>query len=272
MKPNSQNRFAFGKNWKQYLEKIDDDRVQKAVESLREMLDLETLEGKKFLDIGSGSGLFSLAAHRLGAAVLSFDYDANSVEATQRTKEKFAADCKNWVVQRGDVLDNVFVSELGTFDIVYSWGVLHHTGNMWTGIENAIACVAPKGQLFIALYNDQGGASKRWATVKKTYVASPDWLKRIIVLGNITYFETRYALIRLVRLKNPLPDWNKRERDQHRGMSVWHDYIDWVGGYPFEVSKPDDVFSLVKARGFKLDKLKTVGGSHGCNEYVFSRV
>ncbi|GJL84783.1 MAG: SAM-dependent methyltransferase [Micavibrio sp.] len=264
-------RFAFGKNWQSYLERVNDARIEKAVQSLRDMLAVETLKGKRFLDIGCGSGLFSLAAQRLGAEVTSFDYDLDSVEATSSMKNVHAPDAKNWTVQQGDVLDDDFVQGLGEFDVVYSWGVLHHTGQMWPAIEKAIARVAPGGKFFIALYNDQGGNSRRWKVIKKLYVHSPSWLKMVVVWAVILYFELRYALVRLLRFKNPFPDWKKDEQEQLRGMSMWHDYVDWVGGYPFEVAKPDEVFSFCKTRRLELEKLITVVNSHGCNEYVFSR-
>jgi 2-polyprenyl-6-hydroxyphenyl methylase/3-demethylubiquinone-9 3-methyltransferase len=52
-------------------------------------------------------------------------------------------------------------------------------------------------------------------------------------------------------------------------MDRWHDFLDWVGGYPFEVATPEQVFEFCAARGFELRKLATAGGSHGCNEFVF---
>ena len=54
-----------------------------------------------------------------------------------------------------------------------------------------------------------------------------------------------------------------------RGMSYWHDLIDWIGGYPFEVAKPEQVFEFMRLRGFQLERLKTCGGGLGCNEFVF---
>ncbi len=266
-----EERFAFGKNWQSYLEQIDNRRIEKAVQSLQEMLDIENLEGKRFLDIGCGSGLFSLAAHILGAEVVSFDYDPCSVAAATKMKELYAPDVENWNIMQGDVLNKLFLKSLGTFDIVYSWGVLHHTGKMWEAMENAIAQLGPSGHFFITLYNDQAGTSRRWNMIKKFYNRSPFLFKTVIIWSVILYFESLFALVRALRFQRPLPNWKKREEDQLRGMSVWHDYVDWVGGYPFEVAKPDDAFSFCKKRGLVLEKLVTVGGGHGCNEYVFSR-
>ena len=56
-----------------------------------------------------------------------------------------------------------------------------------------------------------------------------------------------------------------------RGMSRWHDIVDWIGGYPFEVATPDSVFEFCRNRGFTLVHLKTSGGKLGCNEFVFQR-
>lgn len=135
-----------------------------------EWLNVDNLKGKSFLDIGSGSGLFSLAARNMGAKVFSFDYDENSVACTKYLKDKFYHDDDKWCIEQGDILDKEYLSKFSKYDIVYSWGVLHHTGNMYQALKNADNLVADHGTLFISIYNDQGRATKMWRKVKKTYI------------------------------------------------------------------------------------------------------
>src|SRR5947209_17335124 len=162
--PDSEKRFAFGKNWRNFIRLVDDERVKAAEDSLRGMLAMQDLSSRTFLDIGCGSGLFSLAARRLGATVMSFDYDRNSVTSTQELSLRYAASGPDWIIQQGSILDREYVARLGQFDIVYSWGVLHHTGDLWTALSNAALLVRPGGALFISLYNDQGWISQYWTS------------------------------------------------------------------------------------------------------------
>ncbi|WP_437193742.1 class I SAM-dependent methyltransferase [Planctomicrobium sp. SH527] len=249
---------------------IDEERIAVAVESLKVMLHVDHLDGSTFLDVGCGSGLFSLAAVRLGAMVRSFDFDPQSVACTEEMKRRFAPDAE-WIISSGSILDDAFVATLPESDIVYSWGVLHHTGKMWEAIESVLPLVAPSGQLAISIYNDQGGASRRWRVIKKVYNQSPSPLKSLIALGFGLSHELRQALIRVVRLQNPLPFADWRQKKQDRGMSPWHDIVDWIGGYPFEVAKPEEVFLYCRRQGFELTHLTTQAGGYGCNEFVFRR-
>jgi 2-polyprenyl-6-hydroxyphenyl methylase/3-demethylubiquinone-9 3-methyltransferase len=264
-------RFEFGENWTRYLSGVDEDRIREAERSLRQMLEVETLEGATFLDIGSGSGLFSLSARRMGARVCSFDYDRRSVECTKALKDRYFAVDEKWTVAHGDVLNPDFLRSLGCFDIVYSWGVLHHTGAMWKALENVGPLVGPQGKLFISIYNDQGATSHRWRALKKCYNDSSKLVRLIIILGVGTYWELLSAAFRLIHLRNPFPFKKWKEKKKDRGMSVWYDLVDWVGGYPFEVAKPEEILHFYRKKGFCLLRLKTCGGGHGCNEYVFAR-
>lgn len=264
------SRFAFGKNWQDFNGDANEDRIRRAEDSLRRITGLNSFSGKTFLDAGCGSGLFSLAARRLGASVVSFDYDENSVAATRELKARFMPDDGEWKISPGDVLDKDEMLAGGRYDIVYSWGVLHHTGNMRRAFENIATAVGPGGLLCIAIYNDEGRYSKMWLFIKKLYNRLPnDFLKQSLVAFVACVLECRLALARILSFQNPLPRWSERNRQSLRGMSVWHDYIDWVGGLPFEVAKPDAVFSFFHDRGFNLVNMTTVGRGHGCNEYVF---
>ena len=261
-------RFEFGKNWARFLGVLDDGRIDRAVDSVRSLLGVSDLKGKSFLDIGSGSGLFSLAAHKLGARVRSFDYDGSSVACTQEIKRRYASASADWTVDRGSVLDKDFVASLGKFDYVYSWGVLHHTGSMWEAIENAATCVAPGGTFVIAIYNDQGAWSNRWKAIKRFYCSGP--LGKAIVCGTyIPAVVARQFVADVVWMRDPTKVY--REYKKSRGMSVVYDWFDWLGGYPFEVAKPEEIFQFGRKHGLELVNLTTCGGSVGCNEFVFRR-
>ena len=263
------DRFEFGKNWKSFLRVLDEERIVRAERSLQKMLQTKRLDGKSLLDAGSGSGLFSLAARRLGAKIHSFDYDLQSVACTQELKRRFFPEDMDWTVEQGSVLDEEYLNSLPKFDIVYSWGVLHHTGAMWQAIENVQDLVKDNGLLCISIYNNQGTASRYWRAVKRIYNYSPKPIRFLIVSAIGTLIEVRGFLLRLIRLKNPLPfaNWAKKKRE--RGMSVWYDLVDWVGGYPFEVAKPEEVFEICRDGGFTLLRMTTQGRSSGCNEFVF---
>jgi 2-polyprenyl-3-methyl-5-hydroxy-6-metoxy-1,4-benzoquinol methylase len=262
-------RFAFGENWQRFLSVLDDRRILEAEDSLRQMLQVQDLRGKSFLDIGCGSGLFSLAARRLGARVESFDYDPQSVACARELCRRYFPGDTQWNIAEGSVLDTAYLSRLGCFDVVYSWGVLHHTGAMWQALGNTATLVAPAGKLFIAIYNDQGKISDRWRAVKHTYNRLPEGLRFLVTVPVLVHLNWRAACKDLVKLR-PFHTWRSAGRE--RGMSAWRDLIDWVGGYPFEVAKPEAIFEFYSRRGFSLTRLVTCGGSLGCNEFVFARV
>ena len=263
-------RFEFGKNWSRFLNVLDERRIARAEESLKQMLEVDDLEGKSFLDVGSGSGLFSLAARRLGARVHSFDYDPHSVACTKELRRRYFNNDSDWLIEEGSALDPDYLKSLGTFDVVYSWGVLHHTGDMWRALDNAQLAVKAGGKLFIAIYNDQGSKSARWKWAKKTYNDLPPFLKTPFAIAALAPEETKAILRSLLSLRprDYLHSWTSY--DQNRGMSRWRDIIDWVGGYPFEVAKPDEIFNFYRGRGFQLTRMTCTRGL-GCNEFVFTK-
>jgi SAM-dependent methyltransferase len=265
-------RFEFGANWRRFLRVLDEDRIREAERSLEGLFGPGTIEGRSFLDAGSGSGLFSLAAVRLGAAsVRAFDYDPESVACTAELRERYFPQDPRWSVERGDVLDPSFIGELGVFDVVYSWGVLHHTGRMWAAMDNVGRTVAPGGLLCVAIYNDQGRRSRIWRRIKQAYNRLPRPLRPLVLVPVAGAIELRQIAhhLRHGELRAYAEGWTRYERDT-RGMSRWRDIVDWIGGYPYEVATPAAVQRFYEARGFELSRLVAAEG-WGCNQFVLRR-
>lgn len=248
-------RFSFGKNWQFLIKIIDEKKIKAAQKNLLKSLRLHDLKGMTFLDIGCGSGLFSLAAYSLGATVLSFDYDPISVQCTNELKNKYFPNANNWIIEEGSVLDQEYLQRLGSFNIVYSWGVLHHTGNMWKALKNLDAISFD--YLFIAIYNDQGLFSKYWHLVKRTYNSNIIF-RLFLIIAHWPYL----FLFRFMKSKIQ----NKIET---RGMNIWIDMFDWLGGFPFEVASPEKIIHFFYNQKLICHHLKTCRGRFGCNEYVF---
>lgn len=263
-------RFAFGRNWKRFLRVVDEDRIHAARTSLLDMLGVSDLTGRTFLDAGSGSGLFSLAAVRAGARVTAFDYDPDSVLSTRALLERWAPADAEWRVLNGSVLDREFVEGLGPHDIVYSWGVLHHTGAMWQACDVISEVVPEDGTLFIALYNDAGAKSIAWTRRKKRYVRLPAGLRTLYAWGLIVAGE---SLMLMRELRAGRPDrWLRRWTHERpaRGMNRYRDWIDWIGGFPYEYASVPETLSRLGANGLTARRVIDNGGT-GCNEFVMVR-
>lgn len=261
-------RFAFGRNWARFIDGLSQDQIDRARAALARSLQVDPvaaapLAGRCFLDIGCGSGLTSLVARQLGAQVVSIDFDPEAVGCAQELRRRYrSADTgegSGWRITQGSALDEEHLAALGRFDIVCSWGVLHHTGAMWEAIDLSSQRVAPGGLFFIAIYNDQGLVSRAWRRIKRLYNGWPILRLPLMLLFAPYYVGLRW-LVQQVR--------GRRER---RGMSLWTDLRDWLGGWPFEVARPEEIEDFLTARGFApLDKV-TVGGRQGCNEFLLRR-
>lgn len=260
------DRFAFGRNWTSFLAEVDEPAIAAAEQALCDLLQVDTLAGLRFLDVGCGSGLSSLAARRLGARVHSFDFDADSVSATRKLKERFAPDDGDWRVEQGSATDADYIASLGTWDVVYSWGVLHHTGAMWKAISLVSDRVATGGLLALAIYNDQGLQSRIWHAIKRAYVRIPA-LRPLLIAASAPALWVPSLVKAAVNLQ--LGQWWAGYKGE-RGMSRWHDLLDWVGGYPFEVASVQSIDRYCSDRGFALEKVITTSRL-GCNQFSFRR-
>jgi len=243
--------------------------VERARTSIIELTGPLDPSWKSLLDIGSGSGLFSAAATHLGLEVRAFDYDIDSVEATRSTLERFAKQGVSWDAERGDILDKQYVDALPPCDLVYAWGVLHHTGDMWKALEHSASLVADGGVLIVALYNDQGRTSKIWRVIKKTYVRCPP-LRPLLLFVRFVRSWGRTILRDTVRRRDPLYSW-RQYANNTRAMSAWNDLVDWVGGYPFEVASPDEVEQALQNLGLEVERSVLIGAGSGNNQFLASR-
>ena len=262
-------RFAFGRNWRHFLARLNESRIAEAERSLCAKLHVGDLRGKSFLDVGAGSGLFSLAAARRGAArVHSFDFDPECVACTTELKRRYAPTWAPWTIECGDILSQDYLSRLGQFEVVYSWGVLHQTGDLWQALENVGTLVAPQGWLFISIYNHQPLRTPFWRVVKRTYNRLPRGCRWPWVAGYLALKTPLLSARDLLLGRNP---WHAFRGAGRRGMTLYCDAVDWIGGYPHETATPEAIFRFFRDRRFQLVELSTVNGGSGCNEFVFRR-
>ena len=264
--------FSFGQNWLDYSRRIDEETVQQAAASLQRLFGVESLSGRSFLDIGCGSGLFCVAAARLGAGpVVGLDVDPKSVQATAQNAARFSPEASIRVAV-GSILDPAAVAALPRSDVVYAWGSLHHTGDMWSAIGSVLGLPAEGGLLSIAIYN-KTAHSERWTKVKRFYNNRGPLAKRLMVEG---YYHKQRMEYRLSVLKRRLLGQPPPDRIA-RGMDVYYDVIDWLGGYPYEYATPEEIKSFVAEKtdgALALEREFLVGNaprSIGCNELVWRR-
>lgn len=253
------NYFDFGINWANYSDKtLNQEKFEDAKKSLRSLFQKESFDGLSFLDIGCGSGIFSIAARGLGAEkVLGIDISPYSIDTCNKNAQRLKIQDKSLNFLNLDVLIEDKIKHLGLFDLVYSWGVLHHTGNMWKAMDVVTHVVKPGGLLALGIYRKHF-TSPVWLVIKKIYNYSPKWFQKILIF---IFYPIIFMAKWLVTFKNPFK--------MHRGMDFYYDVVDWIGGYPYEYASAEELIKFVEAKGFKLLLFKPAWVQTGNNEYVF---
>jgi 2-polyprenyl-6-hydroxyphenyl methylase/3-demethylubiquinone-9 3-methyltransferase len=253
--------FDFGSNWQMFSEqRIDAQRLDTAVQSLQALLQRDTLKGVSVLDVGCGSGLFSIAAQQLGAAkVVGIDVNPRCIAVSQQNVRRLAPGAPA-EFHEASALSPASMALFGQFDLVYAWGSLHHSGAMWDAIRNVAAHVAPNGTLVLAIYNKHI-TSPAWKAIKWFYNQLPGFGQHLMAL---LFSGIIYVAKLIVTRRNPL--------DKQRGMDFWYDVIDWIGGYPYEYATQQEIESFMRAQGYTLKHFVAAQVPTGCNEFVFDRI
>lgn len=265
------SHFAFGKNWADYAEKIGETEIKEAVDGLSRMIGEERLNGKRFLDIGCGSGVHSLAALLLGAAeVVALDIDPDSVSTTRAVLDRHFPS-GNFKVEQRSVFD-LEPTEIGRFEVVYSWGVLHHTGDLYHAVRSAASLVDDSGIFVFSLYR-KTWMCWLWKVEKRWYAhTSPKLQSRARSVYLLAY---RTGLLLTGRkFDNFVQNYHR-----NRGMDFYHDVHDWMGGWPYESISPEEVRALMRELDFSEVRSFISGGrllwrdsgifGSGCDEYVY---
>jgi len=256
--------FDFGENWLAYSKTaLTSERILSSREAFKKLISGIPIEGKTFLDVGFGQGLSSLCAAQLGAQVYGIDINQKNVKAFEVTKRSFEIlgsermdMCVGSILLTEDIKPLQEKQARG-FDIVHSWGVLHHTGDMAQAFENCRKLVKKNGAFIVAIYN-RHWSSPIWRLIKKFYCSSPKLLQRTLITIFIPIiFLAKFA----VTLKNPLKS--------ERGMDFFIDIVDWVGGYPYEYASINDIQALADRHGHEAPRIEKAKVPTGCNEFVF---
>jgi 2-polyprenyl-6-hydroxyphenyl methylase/3-demethylubiquinone-9 3-methyltransferase len=258
--------FDFGRNWEAFSNaKVDAERLYNARRSLQQLIGIENIESHTLVDVGCGSGLFSIGAAQLGATrVVGFDVNPTAVKVSknnlQRFRDELIDDGAEPHFCTGNVLDTDFLESLGTFDVVYAWGVLHHTGTMWQAIRNVASLVKPDNGIFVLAICNQHWTSFFWKQIKRLYNLSPYAVRWLL---NYIFGALIYIGVWVTTRGNPL--------HKERGMDFWYDVIDWLGGYPYEYADRESVVRFVQPLGFQVELVVRPRVPTGCNEFVLKR-
>lgn len=267
MNKQESKQFDFGANWKEYSEKrLSPERIEAAWTDFQSLTKDIEFKDKSFLDIGFGQGLSLMAATRAGARTVGNDINPTCKQVLEHNRKAYPGiGGKDIPVVVGSILEESTVDALlaanngKAYDIVHSWGVLHHTGHMQKALDNASKLLAPGGHLIIAIYN-RHWTSRFWWYVKNTYVYAPRYIQKAM----IWLFYPPFYLRILLQGKNP--------KDRDRGMDFYYDLVDWVGGYPYEYASDKEMTEWMKKRGFsKRASYPPPGHGTGCVEYVFKK-
>lgn len=260
-------QFDFGQNWKEYSENVlDNTRLNQARIAFDELTHDISFEGKTFVDIGFGQGMSLIIATEKAEKTVGCDINPKCDQVLKANQKVFSKSTKEIPTVVGSILEPKVVEAIlaknndEKYDIVHSWGVLHHTGDMMAAVKHATSLVKPNGYFILAIYN-RHWSSLPWLFIKWAYCKSPKFIQKLFI-G--IFYPIIWLAKFLVTGKNP----NIKER----GMDFYYDVVDWVGGYPYEYASIDEMNIIMKNFGFKCLKSVSPPTPTGCNEFVYQKI
>lgn len=265
-------QFDFGENWAEFSKNaLTSEQVEGAKASFRDLIADTGIElnQNSFVDIGFGQGLSLLTATEMGAKTVGCDINPKCGQVLKANQRFFpTVEIESLPLVIGSILKSETVAKLmknrplpsSKYHIVHSWGVLHHTGEMWKAIDHASNLVEDNGFFILAIYN-RHWSSKAWLGIKAFYNAVPSFLQKIM---NYLFFPIIFLAKFAVTGRNPM----KKER----GMNFFYDIVDWVGGYPYEYASRKEIDDYLKPKGFECVKFIEPSAPTGCNQFVFRKI
>ena len=133
---------------REYFDAIEDYRYNSDAPWLKDAVGFDHFQNKRLLEVGFGTGTDLLQFARAGAVVTGVDITPRSIEIARRRFDVYG--------QRGEFLigdgENLsFPDE--SFDVVYSFGVLHHTPDTQRAIREVHRVLRPGGKAIVMLYH-----------------------------------------------------------------------------------------------------------------------
>jgi len=266
----NETRFKFGENWSNYSSSVNLEKIELAKKDIIRLVG--DVSNKSVIDIGCGSGIHTVAFIQLGVkSIVSFDYDLKSVETTKKLVKKFCYKKSKYKVFQADILNIDSLSGLNKrkFDIVYSWGVLHHTGSMFEAIISTTKFLKDNGILVLGLYV-KTKLCNFWYYEKKIF-NKYKFLQPLIKLPFLFFLIIGLSLKKRSSPYKIIHDYKKQ-----RGMSIIFDVNDWLGGFPYESIDDNSLLNFLKLKGFKIVRKFNTNSRIGffgaaCGEWVLKK-
>ncbi len=218
--------------------------LQGALKHIQELFP-EGVKCKRVLDGGSGSGMISVAFAVMGADVTGVDVTPKCVENGCKNADLFGVQCR---FLKRNLLSLDLCGE--TFDIIYNWGVLHHTQDARKSFTNLAKHLKPGGEMIVAVYL-KTVLSGFWNFLRIFYQESPQVFKTLflntgsIFLNGVDYFNNLF--------------FNK-ERYMMRGTNNKEILNDWFG-VPYRTFHTyEEVFEWFRENGLEYQLVNSATG------------